>query len=301
MLTVTTHHPIVKGPSVIPHLARRPPGSWAVAATSDVPRILHHGTYLVYLVVAVPIAIALVIVIVVWRSARRDRARAALAEQLANPEPRERRRVLDGVDDEVLARNSATLFELLNREQDPDVLDALAAAIARSRWEPTDDRNLIELRRWVAGSHTRTTASTTVEPVAAVAGMPPAPVEPDAGVPIAVATDAAAVPGDDVHIDDDVADDDHWSADPPASDDDADAADVAVSVDGSTERSEAPARDTDSVDELADFIPRVRALIGGGVERVELALITGTVLKTWSATDPNGTGGATVEEHAPTS
>lgn len=280
-MTVTAHHRSASVSVVAHHLARTPPGRFAIAFVTTKPHVVHHGSYFVYYVSAVPTAVAVVVAFFVWRSARRDRARRALAGRLANPDPLERRRVLDAVDDEVLSRNSAVLFDLLTKEQDVDVLDALAAAVARSRWEPTDDRNLIELRRWVAGSHTRTTASTPAEPEP-VSLDPSADVERD--VPVG----------------------DHWAADPTPAVDDT----VAVPAD-SMDRGDAPGPEPDAAepapapvgasregnggeptDELADFIPRVRALIGGRVERVELALITGTVLKTWSATETNGTSSA---------
>jgi hypothetical protein len=287
MVTVTRHHPSAKSHLVAPHLARTPPGRWALAVASAPPHVVHHGTYLVYAFVAAPTAVAVVVVLVVWRSAKRERASRALAERLASPDPRARRRVLDEVDDEVLARHSATLFELLTREQDPDVLDSLAAAVARSRWEPTDDRNLIELRRWVAGSHTRTTASTPAEPeVVDAAPVVPAPV---VSAPVVA---PPLVDADDVEVDD------HWAADPLPDDEGAEepiGAPNGAVAHATVDSGDAEVPPHAPTDELADFIPTVRALIGGEIDRVELALITGTVLKTWSATD-NGRSGQPAEE-----
>lgn len=289
MVTVTTLHPIVRGQLVVHDLAHTPPVVRTVALAASVGHVVHHGTNLVYAIAAVPLAIAVIVALIVWRSARRERARRALSLRLANSDPRERRKVLDSIDDDVLARNSAVLFDLLGREHDPDVLDALAAAVARSRWEPTDDRHLIELRRWVAGSHTRTTASTTTATVTSteLATAPAADQREPVEVTVAVATAPSPVPvaGSESpemeHALDEAAHDDDWTSDPLSDDEPGDVATPAPAPEA------APREQHDgTVDELADFVPRVRALIGSGVERVELSLITGTVLKTWSSTEP---------------
>ena len=107
----------------------------------------------VYLVAAIPLVIAVVVSIIVWRSA------------------------LDALGADAIGPNAPLLCELVERERDPDVLDALAAAVARSRWEPTDDPALLELRRFVAGGTARATRSSAREPTpvgARAAGQPAA-------------------------------------------------------------------------------------------------------------------------------
>jgi hypothetical protein len=266
------------------HIARNPPASWAIAAAaSPHAKVVHHGTDLVWLIAAVPTFIAAVVALIVWRASRRDRARRALAVRLANPVPLERRRVLDEVNDEVLARNSSVLLDLLMVERDPDVLDALAAAVARSRWEPTDDHSLIELRRWVAGGHARTTSTT----VPAVTSTPEDEVDPfadgedhwTAGDPLGTATDERAEERTADASTADASTVDQHTGDEPA------------------DATREPALTARSTDELDDFVPKVRAVLGDRVERVELALITGSVLKTWSSGDaddaaPKGRDGA---------
>lgn len=168
---------------------RTAPGkaSWLSTVSHPVAHTSGGGNDLIYLLAAIPLVVAVVVAVVVWRSARHERSRRELAASLADPDPLARRRVLDTVTDDVLARNASLLLSLVSSEQDPDVLDAIAAAVARSRWEPTQDRDLVELRRWVAGGHARTTASSldrllrdeAVSPsLASTAAPPPAPVPP---------------------------------------------------------------------------------------------------------------------------
>ena len=128
----------------------------------------------VYLVAAIPLVIAVVVSIIVWRSARKERAAVSLRTALASDDPSALRRAR-GAD--AIGPNAPLLCELVERERDPDVLDALAAAVARSRWEPTDDPALLELRRFVAGGTARATRSSAREPTpvgARAAGQPAA-------------------------------------------------------------------------------------------------------------------------------
>jgi hypothetical protein len=146
--------------------------SWSPARVTGVLASVH----LIYLIAAVPLAIAVLIAAVVWRGATRERAGRSLRHRLESTDPEARKATLDYVNDEVLANYAGVLLALLERETDPDVLDALAAAIARSKWEPTDDPDLVALRRWVAGSQARPTSSSP-QPVATGLG--------DAGTPVA--------------------------------------------------------------------------------------------------------------------
>jgi hypothetical protein len=279
----------------------------------------------------------------------------------------------------VLARNARILFDLLEREQDLDVLDALAAAVARSRWEPTDDGALIQLRKWVAGGHSRTTASSRSDVFdeqlsAPVGSITRAAVEGEATTSVssddAVAANGRAVliavdpetPAPEVALPVGVVEAQDDAGDTPPAGADAllapieldvqedifaparkakvtwptvteqadrvvavgDEADVVnpeqvpvvetdefdedesdeFEIDGDGSDPERAVAEHRSVkdpmvepddDEFADFLPTVRALIGDGLERVELSLITGTVLKRWSVTDARGNGNG----HAP--
>lgn len=173
------------------------PGSFHVideTVLATAVKVNHHavqtGTYLVYVYSAIPFVAAIVVALLVWRASRKERAKRELAYHLASVDPKERRRALDAVTDEQLDRNAGVLRELLDREQDPDVLDALAAAVARSRWEPSANDDLVALRRWVAGSHTRTTSSSVaLAPEAEPASEPePAdvPAPPVVSAPVAL-------------------------------------------------------------------------------------------------------------------
>ena len=174
-----------------------------------------------------------------------------------------RRRTLDGVTDEVLASNAPLLCELLDREEDLDVLDALAAAVARSRWEPTDDPALVELRRWVAGGRTRATRSSTTATAATETADAAAPAAPAAAAAaVATATQVREPPAPQIDVD----------ADEPR-----DAFGPRPVVDATP----AP---------LDELVPKVRALLGDDLERLELVSIDGEVLARWSSAESGGAG-----------
>jgi len=219
------------------------------------------GTGAIYLIAAVPLVIAALIASVIWRSAKRERASQALRSRLESPNPQTRRDALDKVTDEMLSIHSVMLCELLARESDPDVLDALAAAIARSKWEPTDDAALNQLRRWVAGDQARTTSSSPSTPAtpSSVTDSQPVPPAPAPAIVAPRADDAAprevTVP---------VA----WpSASPNGQEGTA-----------SVPPLEPPGHD----DAMRDLVHKVRAVLGD-VERVELVSIDGELLTSWSS------------------
>jgi hypothetical protein len=218
------------------------------------------GTGAIYLIAAVPLVIAAMIASVIWRSAKRDRVSRALRSRLESPNPKTRRDALDKVTDEVLATHSVMLAELLGRESDPDVLDALAAAVARSKWEPTDEASVLQLRRWVAGGQVRTTSSSggarpseaSAETRASASEQPAPPL-----AAVDVVPEAAAVP----------------PAPTPAS----------TSPNGGEALTSKPAPATVPSSDLGDLVHRVREVLGEGVERVELVSIDGELLTSWSS------------------
>jgi hypothetical protein len=215
-------------------------------ASSTLTATSSFGAHAIYLVAAIPLAVAIVVAILVWRSARRERGSRALWTSLANPDPRARRDALDALSEDALDYNAPLLCELLKFEHDPDVLDALAAAVARSKWEPTTDASLLELRRWVAGGHTRTTTSS----------HDPVPIDDDEEVAFAA---VAAVPSPS-----------DAAAPTP------DSAPTAPPRGGS-------AADVPTAQELAELLPKVRALLGDDLDRLELVSIDGEVLTRWSS------------------
>jgi hypothetical protein len=216
-------------------------------ASSTLTATSGFGAHAIYLVAAIPLLVAVVVAILVWRNARRERGSRTLWTSLANPDPRARRDALDALSEDALDYNAPLLCELLKFEHDPDVLDALAAAVARSKWEPTTDTSLLELRRWVAGGHTRTTTSS----------HDPPPIDDNEEVHVAaVVADA-----------------------PTSSDDSAPTPDAAPTV----RPGAATAAGVPTEQELAELLPKVRALLGEDLERLELVSIDGEVLTRWSS------------------
>lgn len=197
----------------------------------------------IYLAAAVPLLVAVGVSVAVWRSARRERVLRVLRTELASRDPAVRKAALEATTDELLASHAELYCDLLAREDDPEVLDALAAAVARSRWEPSDDLALVELRRWVAGGHARATRSSdaATEPAAGLASRDDA-APTHAGAPRSSAAAALRVPA-----------------------------------------AAAPSGLRPSDAELDELVPRVRELLGDALERLELVSIDGEVLKQWSS------------------
>lgn len=229
-------------------------------ASSTLTATSGFGAHAIYLVAAIPLLVAIVVAFLVWRNARRERGSRALWTSLANPDPQARRDALDALSEDDLDYNAPLLCELLRFEHDPDVLDALAAAVARSKWEPTTDASLLELRRWVAGGHTRATTSSHEPQVAHAEAFVAA-----AGVAAAAGDAAVAAPADEVPPTPVAAP----AAPPPAS----------------------TATDTPTDQELAELLPKVRALLGEDLERLELVSIDGEVLTRWSSDQERAANG----------
>jgi hypothetical protein len=231
------------------------------------------GTGAIYLISVVPLVIAALIASVIWRSAKRERVSRGLRSRLESPNPQRRRDALDEVTDEVLSMHSVMLCELLARESDHDVLDALAAALARSKWEPTEDAALMQLRRWVAGGKVLATSSPTsvFTPASATTtstierGETP-PSAPPEVVPRAA---PAAVPDPEPLAASPVVGAARWPS-TSANDREQQAGVVAAGV---------PEPGAD----LHDLVHKVRAVLGEGVERVELVSIDGELLTSWSS------------------
>lgn len=205
----------------------------------------------IYLIAAIPMLVAIVIACIVWRNARKERGSHELWTSLASPDPEVRRGALEAIDDDSLAFNAPLLSELLKVEGDRDVLEALAASVARSNWEPTTDHSLLELRGWVAGGHAKTSGTSRV-------------------------TNATG------HLEGDMAS--VGASVGPTRGDGAMAAGV-LDLDGAVVTS-----DGLSARQLDELVPKVRALLGDDLERLELVSIDGEVIARWTAgaNAPNG-------------
>jgi hypothetical protein len=223
-----------------------------------------------YVGAATPLVIAAMVALVVWRSSKKERARRLLENGLSSPDPDVRRGTLEGVDEHVLAMHPSMFCAFLANEHDPGVLDALAGAVARSRWDPTDDGNIVELRRWVAGRHAH---DPLPDP------EPPRPAE------------APATTVDGPHADDGVVessagvlargDAGAGSFEGAAQPDIVPVATVSTALVATGSTMMEPMGPAD----LSELVPKIRALLGESLARMELVSIDGEVLATWAATD----------------
>jgi hypothetical protein len=211
---------------------------------------------LIYAGAIAPLVIAIFVAVAVWRSASSQRTKRSLQDGLSSPDPAERRRTLESVDEDTLTKHAPVFVRMLETERDPDVLDALAAAVARSRWEPTDNGNLVELRRWVAGRHAHLPVDDAV---------PFGSRDDDRGDGRGVESPAAPV----AQIDE--------GAPAPV---------VAAVPRGQLAGVSSAPRSTmtePTPEELATLAPRVKEVLGEGLHHMELVSIDGRVLATWSA------------------
>ncbi|GAY09547.1 carbamoylphosphate synthase large subunit, short form [Pseudonocardia sp. N23] len=92
--------------------------------------------------------VAMVGCAVCWRIVRRRRIRSRLEVRLADADPARRRAAVEVATEQGLRTHAAMLVALLDREQHTGVLDALAAGVLRSAWEPADRPDLLRLRLW---------------------------------------------------------------------------------------------------------------------------------------------------------
>lgn len=98
------------------------------------------------LVVGVAVLIAATIT---WTATHIVRGRVGHL-QLSSPDPETRRAAVQLVAERGLAENAAALADLALTETEPGVIDALAHAVARRQWEPTDDPHVLALRSWAS-------------------------------------------------------------------------------------------------------------------------------------------------------
>ena len=98
--------------------------------------------------IAVSLGVVLAIVAVVWRYKTRRAGFQAVGVAARAANPADRISALALVDARGVGAHLDLLVERASAERDPDVLVALARLIARSQWEPIDDRRMMELRVW---------------------------------------------------------------------------------------------------------------------------------------------------------
>jgi carbamoyl-phosphate synthase large subunit len=147
-------------------------------------------------IIAIVLGVGLAIAAFVWRYRTRQRAIDAIATAARSENPAERISALALVDARGVGAHLDLLIERAGVERDRDVLIALARLVARSQWEPIDDRRMMELRVWAR--HVLETMQETATPVSThnLAPHPPAPPGPRApgtfpptpGVPSALPT-----------------------------------------------------------------------------------------------------------------
>ncbi|MBV8984635.1 MAG: hypothetical protein JO248_09375, partial [Acidimicrobiia bacterium] len=103
----------------------------------------------------------------VWSARIKREAVRQLRLALLDPEPSTRKSAVYVAAERGLAPFADLLVERVREERSPDVRRALAEAVARTQWEPSDSGPLVELRVWAQGELASTPAATP--PAAAVA------------------------------------------------------------------------------------------------------------------------------------
>ena len=85
-----------------------------------------------------------------WRLLATSRRRRRLDEALAGPDPATRLAALDLVAERGVSAHLGVLVERALVESDPVVQAALVRALTHTRWEPSADRRVLQLRAWAA-------------------------------------------------------------------------------------------------------------------------------------------------------
>jgi hypothetical protein len=91
---------------------------------------------------------ALVVVALLWWVTSRNRAKRRLVRQLRAEDAQERARAGIRLVDLGLVRASRPLLEHVPSEQDTRVRLAIALAVARRQWEPSNASRVARLREW---------------------------------------------------------------------------------------------------------------------------------------------------------
>lgn len=99
-------------------------------------------------IVAVTAGVGLLAAAVVWRTVARRRAVVEVRRALLDADPERRRAAVFLAAERGLGRFGELLLERTEQERSRLVRDALVEVVARSQWEPTDRRELMELRLW---------------------------------------------------------------------------------------------------------------------------------------------------------
>jgi hypothetical protein len=99
-------------------------------------------------IAAAAAAVCLLLIAVLWRALARRRASRTLERMLVNHDPAVRRSALAMIGGQGLRGCADLLLRRTAEETDTDVLDALAATVARNQWEPADRPALVSLRLW---------------------------------------------------------------------------------------------------------------------------------------------------------
>jgi len=93
---------------------------------------------------------ALLVIALVWRLTTRSRTRRALLRGLDASEPQERARAGIQLIELGLPRAARPLLDLVPRENDARVRLAIALAVARRQWEPSNAARVTTLRDWAS-------------------------------------------------------------------------------------------------------------------------------------------------------
>jgi hypothetical protein len=95
--------------------------------------------------------IALVVVALAWWWGTRTRRKARLVRQLRATDPQERARAGIRLIDLGLVRAARPILDHVATEQDARVRLALALAVARRQWEPSNASKVARVREWASG------------------------------------------------------------------------------------------------------------------------------------------------------
>jgi predicted ATP-grasp superfamily ATP-dependent carboligase len=109
-----------------------------------------HGASATASIVGLSVGVAALLVGLGWRQQRMLQTGERLERRLRDPDPAARASAVREAAALGLERTAGVILRVARSEHDPEVLEAIEAAVGSRLWEPVTTGDALELRRWVA-------------------------------------------------------------------------------------------------------------------------------------------------------
>jgi len=109
-------------------------------------------------IVGISVGVAALLVGLGWRQQRMQQTGERVERRLHSADPADRANAVREAAALGLERSAGAILRTARAEHDPEVLDAIEAAVGSRLWEPVSTGDALELRRWVAARENRSQA-----------------------------------------------------------------------------------------------------------------------------------------------